>query len=159
MFWIRGRRLWGARKPKAVPTREDWSHGVDVVLHYSADAGPRTDTVRDERRYLQGIQTFHQQVRGWNDVGYNYAVMRSGRVYELRGFDVVGAHVLNQNHGKVGILLPGNGADPTAKQVAAYHQLRRRLVAKGAKLKRTVGHGDLMPTQCPGKGIRRTLLA
>ena len=161
MFWIRGRRLWGARKPSQTPTRDNWTDGVDVVVHHSADAGPRTDTIRDERRYLQAIQTFHMQSRGWADIGYNYAVMPSGRVWELRGFGVRGAHVLSQNTDKCGILFPGTytTAEPTTRAIAAYEQLRARLERHGARIRRTVGHGDLMPTTCPGSGVRRTVLA
>lgn len=160
-MWIRGRRLWGARKPSQPHTHDNWGDGVTVVLHHSADAGPRRNTVRDERRYLQGIQTFHMQARGWADVGYNYAVMPSGRVYELRGFGVRGAHVAEQNTDKCGILLAGTFTTkrPTAKAVASYFKLRRKLRRKGAVIARTVGHGDLMPTTCPGNGVRRAVMS
>lgn len=159
MFWIRGRRLWGARKPKQRPTRDNWTNGVDMVLHHSADAGPRSNRIRDERRYLQAIQTFHMQSRGWADIGYNYAVMPSGRVYELRGFGVRGAHVAMQNTDKCGVLFPGTytTAEPTPQAVRAYWQLRRRLAVHGARIRRTVGHGDLMATTCPGNGVREAV--
>ena len=64
---------------------------------------------------VKGIQLFHVQGNGWNDIGYNFLVDRFGTIYEGRfgGIDrnVVGAHALGFNTGSVGIALLGTYED------------------------------------------------
>lgn len=159
MFYIRGRKLWGAQKPRTAPTRDDWEGGVKLVVHHTADAGPGKNTIFNERRHLQAMQRFHQKVRGWSDIGYNYIIMPSGRVYEGRGYGVRGAHVAGHNTNSCGVSFVGTYThqQPSAAAVKAFHQLKQRLAHRGARFTGVVGHGDLMPTACPGAGVRRAL--
>src|SRR4029453_7682350 len=72
----------------------------------------RTDHSRSgPAAIVKGIQLFHVQGNGWNDIGYNFLVDRFGTIYEGRdgGIDrnVIGAHALGFNTGSVGIALLG----------------------------------------------------
>ncbi len=158
MFYIRGRRLWRARRSRQV-VKSDWTKPMTVVVHHAADDGPKNRTWRSESAYMRGIQDFHMgPSRGWNDIAYNYVIMPSGRVLEGRGFEVVGAHAPRFNTRGIGICFAGTGDKQlNDKQLAAYNNLIRRLEAKGANITDTKAHGDVYPTSCPGVGIRKSL--
>lgn len=158
MFYIRGRRLWRARRP-VQRVKSSWSTPMTVIVHHAADDGPKNNTWRAEAAYMRGIQNFHMGPRrGWNDIAYNYVIMPSGRVLEARGWETVGAHAPRYNTRGIGICFAGNGdKQPTEASVAAYHALVRRLKAKGANITDTKPHGDVFPTSCPGVAIRKEL--
>ena len=77
---------------------------------------------------MKGIQLFHVQGNGWNDIGYNFLVDRFGTIYEGRfgGVDrnVVGAHAQGFNTGSVGIALLGTYED-TPPSAAAQDAIAR----------------------------------
>jgi len=91
-----------------------------AVVHHTAG---RNDYSRAEAAAIvKGIQLFHVQGNGWNDIGYNFLVDRFGTVYEGRygGVDrnVVGAHALGFNTGSVGIALLGTYGDTVPSKAA-----------------------------------------
>lgn len=159
MFWIRGRKHWRANAPQDVPTRDDWTRDVTLVVHHTAGNAPLT--LAGEVDEMRGIQRQHQRTNGWNDIGYNYVIMPSGRVYEGRGFGVVGAHTLNHNTRTIGVSFAGNyeTTAPTTRSLVAYRLLVVRLRLKGARISRVTGH-RFMPEQstaCPGRNLVKAL--
>ena len=93
------------------------SYAADVrfaIVHHTAG---RNDYTRAEApAIVKGIQLFHVQGNGWNDIGYNFLVDRFGTIYEGRfgGVDrnVIGAHALGFNTESVGIALLGTYGTP-----------------------------------------------
>jgi hypothetical protein len=61
---------------------------------------------------LRAIFVFHREVRGWNDIGYNFVVDAFGRIFEARagGIDepVVGAHAGGYNLASTGVAVLGS---------------------------------------------------
>lgn len=122
-----------------------------LVIHYSATYADQNLTVKD-------IDRMHRD-RGWQMVGYHYVIRRDGVVERGRPETMVGAHVANQNTGKIGICCiggldratgPNKGVDNrTPEQIESLIKLLRDLLKRypGAKV---VGHRDLAATQCPG---------
>jgi N-acetylmuramoyl-L-alanine amidase len=45
---------------------------------------------------------------GWNDIGYSFLIGDDGRIYEGRGFNVVGAHTQGYNSVGYGVSFMGN---------------------------------------------------
>lgn len=142
---------WGARAPRGIPTMVAPNLRTKFMVHYSTgqELG-REDTAE----WVRQIQSFHQDVRGWADIGYNFLVDRRGRAFEGRGWDVQGAHCTGQNVAAIGVCFLGNDdpgdtdATPAARAAirAIYDEAVRRLGHDLAKM----GHRDAKATTCPG---------
>ena len=125
-----------------------------IVHHYSA-------TYADQDIGVKEIDAMHR-ARGFKKVGYHYVIRRNGQIEAGRKETEIGAHVGNQNAGKIGICCIGGldratgptvGVDNrTAAQKASQVQLTRDLLGRypGALV---VGHKDLAPTQCPAYDV------
>jgi hypothetical protein len=123
------RSSWGAdeRIRRGPP-----SYASDVrfaIVHHTA--GRNGYSRAEAAAIVKGIQLFHVQGNGWNDIGYNFLVDRFGTIYEGRfggvDRDVVGAHAQGFNTGSVGIALLGTYEDTPAS--AAAQDAISRLIA------------------------------
>ena len=100
---IISRSEWGARPP---------THGyslhpyyIKLTLHHAA--GFSADNIEEGKEQLRAIQDLHQFVRGWSDIGYHFVVDKAGNIYQGRPETVIGAHVLNNNTGNIGVCVLG----------------------------------------------------
>jgi hypothetical protein len=117
--------------PPSIVTRAQWGADETLGNHERSFAEIRKVIVHhtaideaDAVKQVQGIQRFHTQTRGWDDIGYNFLIDRAGTLYEGRwardyvadevhsGEDasargVIGAHAAGYNTGSVGIALLG----------------------------------------------------
>lgn len=155
-FWVRPRRLWRAKAAKRT-TYSPWTESLMyVIVHHTADPGPRRG---DVRRYLREIQRFHQETRGWNDIAYNYLIDPEGIVWEGRPFGVVGAHAPGYNTRGIGVCFMGTytSKEPSPLQVDAFYDLLRRLEARGVRITDTYPHRRVYATSCPGDGVMEAL--
>ncbi len=157
---------WGARPFNG--TVQSLGSVRDVVVHHAA--GSSAQSLDDGKRRAREIQVFHQDVRRWADIGYHFLVDGVGNVYQGRpywsGRSIVqvprfamGAHVKNQNAGKVGICLLGcfhrpepNCNDiPSVDAVQTLEVLLRFLCsAYSVDPRRIATHRDFLDTSCPG---------
>lgn len=178
-FDIVQRSQWKARKPRQVTTRNA-STVKDLYIHWPGDAGVlrqseqlrvpeeaandclldpnlvaragRIDTVEEEKAYCRSVQNFHMDVRGWNDIAYNYLIFKSGRIYAGRTFKVVPASQAPFNTNGVSICCVLGTAD-----LAIPHTMKENLrdfVAWAETYARhelkVKGHRDVNQTTCPG---------
>ncbi|HEX5450178.1 MAG TPA: N-acetylmuramoyl-L-alanine amidase [Gaiellaceae bacterium] len=184
------RGLSSATEP-AIVTRAQWHANQEIVrakpivapvlklavVHHTA--GSNSYTRAQSAAIVRGIQLYHVQGNGWNDIGYNFLVDRYGTVYEGRGGgltkNVVGAHAEGFNSGTVGVALIGNfsvATPPKAMQDALVNLLAWRLdvahidplatvaytsggnlkfkAGKVVTLHAISGHRDTGPSECPG---------
>lgn len=126
-----------------------------IVIHYTA-------TYEDQNYTAADIDKMHR-ARGWQMIGYHWFIRRDGTVEKGRPESMVGAHVANQNTGKIGISWagglnratgPNKGVDNRTKaQTDSLIKLINECLQRypGAKV---VGHRDLAATQCPGFDVQ-----
>ena len=148
-----------------------------AVVHHTA--GANSYTPAQAAAIVRGIEVYHVQGNGWNDIGYNFLVDRFGTVYEGRAGgitkNVIGAHSEGFNSGTVGVALIGNftnAVPPRAMQDALVKLLAWRLdlahvdplsrvvyvsggnakfkAGRSVTLRAISGHRDTGPSECPG---------
>ena len=150
------------------------------VVHHTA--GQNDYSRAEAAAIVKGIQLYHVQGNGWNDIGYNFLVDRFGTIYEGRfggaERNVVGAHAQGFNTGSVGVALLGSygsAAPSQAAQDAIAQLLSWRLdlahadpttaltvISGGSNrfpsgvpvlLRGVSGHRDTGFTECPGNQL------
>lgn len=122
---IHSRSEWGARQPKVTPLS---ANSLEVaIVHHSVTSNDYSSA--QVPSILRSIQAFHMDVRGWDDIAYNFAVDRFGRTWEARagGIDrpVIGGHAYGFNVGTTGVLVLGtyDAVGPSAASTAAVSDL------------------------------------
>jgi N-acetylmuramoyl-L-alanine amidase len=142
------RDAWGAAPPKGRPLAIS-APVRDLFLHHSAtpDNGPAT---------VRAIQKFHQDTRGWADVGYSWLYSPRDRVFfEGRGPGISGAHTRNHNRTSHAVCVLGN----FQASVPAPHVMqdladwaRWHGTTWGPGVYRT--HDEVGATACPGQYLK-----
>lgn len=90
---------------------------------------------------------------GWSDIGYNFLVDEDGKVYEGRGWLVVGAHAPDYNSSGIGVCYIGNN-DPTDKAKKAIRGLYEDANRRAGRKLTVLGHREVYPTACPGSKLQ-----
>jgi hypothetical protein len=134
---IVSREAWGAAPPRGRLIPVDWPKGVHLWVHHTT--GSKSQTPKQ-------IQAFHQNVRGWTDIGYHYLIDYEGVIYEGRGFEVWGAHSPGKNHEpSVSLIGDYSTSPPSDAQHRSVYALKDHLLAGNLR-----GHRENTATSCPG---------
>lgn len=80
-----------------------------------------------EEGTVESIRKYHIEVKGWQDVGYHYVILRDGAIESGRSPDVVGAHCKGHNEDSLGICLVGKLGRYTLKQLLSLKHLTDKL--------------------------------
>ena len=124
---VTSRATWGA-KPAA--GSRSYTRVTHLVVHH--EAGP--NTASDWAARVRSVEDLHTRVNKWADVGYNYLIDPTGKIYEGRsgGDNVVGAHFCEANQNTMAVCMLGTYTSilPTA---AALESLRKILGWKASK--------------------------
>lgn len=152
---VRPRAEWGAAPYRGtVDTADDLER---AVIHHTVN-GNRYSAA-EVPSMLRSIQAYHQNSRGWDDIGYNFVIDRFGTIWEGRASSlyqpVIGAHAQGANDGSVGVAYLGDGTSIglTSTAIDALGRfLGWKLPLHGVRPSRTniVGHRDVGQTACPG---------
>jgi N-acetylmuramoyl-L-alanine amidase-like protein len=106
---IIAREAWaqGAATPRTAP-----AYGAVRMAFVHHTENPNGYSAADVPAMLLAIFFFHRDVRGWNDIGYNFVVDLFGRVFEARagGIDepVIGAQAGGYNGRSTGVAVLGD---------------------------------------------------
>jgi hypothetical protein len=187
------RRLLTADAPPIIP-RFSWGANESIrrapphyasAIHFAVvhhTAGSNNYTAAQSAAIVRGIEIYHVQGNGWDDIGYNLLVDKYGQVFEGRfgGVDrpVVGAHAEGFNTGSVGVAVIGDFTSarlPAAAKAALEQVLAWRLdlghidplatfqwLSGGNPrfphdvpvfLRAIAGHRDTGYTDCPGNSL------
>eukprot|EP00057_Strongylocentrotus_purpuratus_P029502 XP_011683976.1 PREDICTED: peptidoglycan-recognition protein SC2 [Strongylocentrotus purpuratus] len=100
---IISRSEWGARSPKS--TSNLVTPLPYAVVHHTD--GSSCSTEASCMSQVRGIQNYHMDSNGWDDIGYNFLIGGDGNVYEGRGWNYKGAHASSYNSYSLGISMIG----------------------------------------------------
>lgn len=155
---IYSRKSWRARTPRPGTAKQADSQIKEFFLHHPADPShelAHIDTDQEQDAYARGIQNFHMDGRGWNDIGYSFMVFQDGRVFRCRGRDRVPAAQLGHNTGTIAVLcVTANGERPSNELYLALVHLKDKMDRLVGRDLRVRAHGDVFSTECPGPEIR-----
>ena len=156
------RKEWGAENPKK--DLEEDSNYSNITIHHSGNSG-----ICD----IKEIQK-EEMDRGFDDIGYHFAINKEGKIYEARLLKYKGSHVLNNNTGRIGILIMGDFEpqnnksfkdlidfswdETTKQQLISLKKLIIYLKSEYPTIKTLGGHMDYKKdTQCPGEILYKKL--
>ena len=172
---VRGRETWVAREPVDEPSVGEVKL---AFVHHSAGTNDYSEAQVPD--LLRGIQAFHMDVNGWDDIGYNFLVDRFGRIWEGRAGGmheaVIGAQTEGFNSVSTGVAilgtfgsvpptsasveavirllswkLPHHGVDPASRTTVESRGNDRYPEGASATLMNVSGHRDGKATSCPGQ--------
>ncbi|XP_068901289.1 peptidoglycan-recognition protein LB-like isoform X2 [Tenebrio molitor] len=145
------REEWNARPPVLI---EPMTNPVPYVIIHHSYIPPACTTTADCLDAMRKMQDMHQITKGWNDIGYHFAVGGDGHAYEGRGWSRVGAHAPGYNNISIGICVIGDWTQelPPEWQLEAVHQLVEHGVEQGMIQEdyKLLGHRQVRDTECPG---------
>ena len=164
------RAAWGAESFRGTPIPLNRPDYVNITFHHTAGFG--ATTLEEGLQQVKNIQDFHQNGRGWSDIGYQFVMDRSGRLYQGRPFLnnsvsfeqgpplAQGAHVGGHNTGNIGVSVLGCYHPPegtscqdqmTPAALDSLLTMFAYLVERyGAPTENIMGHRDFSATACPG---------
>lgn len=161
---VRSRRSWGAKPPESrsgfsTPARYTFIHHTVTSFPAGEKAAVRQE--KEHMRYLQQIAFG----RDFADISYSFVIFPSGRVYEGRGWRVVGAHTDGSNSISHAFVFVGNYEldRPTKAALEAAAKLHKRGRRQGHIDPRAqiLGHRQASgaATACPGTHLFHKLQA
>jgi hypothetical protein len=158
-----------------------YADGIHLaIVHHTVNSNSYTKA--QSASIVRGIELYHVQSNGWNDIGYNFLVDKYGQIFEGRygGITkpVIGAHAQGFNTGSVGIAVIGDYSstpitpaaraalvsliawrldlahvDPLSKVVRISSGNPKYPAGRAATLNAISGHRDVYPTSCPGASL------
>ena len=159
------RKEWGAKEPKYGYSNHPYFD--KMTLHHAA--GWAAKSLNEGKAAVRSIQDFHQDGRGWSDIGYHFLVDMAGNIYQGRPETVLGAHVGGANTGNIGVCLLGC-YHPPETSIPCYDEVaygsEKSLIHLYAWISETYGvkptvlkgHRDYFgTTSCPGDNAWATI--
>ena len=156
---IISREEWGAEEPKSGYSYHPYFD--KLTLHHAACCS--ADDLEEGKDQVYWIQDFHQNGRGWKDIGYHFLVDRVGNIYQGRPETVIGAHVGGANTGNIGVCLLGGYHPPEDNCSQEITPESRQSIVElfswvsdtyGQSPTLLLGHRDYFgSTACPGDNI------
>ncbi|XP_005934515.1 N-acetylmuramoyl-L-alanine amidase [Haplochromis burtoni] len=146
---------WGAKPHRGTPIPLSLPLQY-LYIHHTYEPSSPCLSFPSCSRDMRSMQRFHQEDRGWADIGYSFVVGSDGYVYEGRGWHHLGTHTRGHNAIGYGVSIIGNYT-ATLPSRYAMDLLRHRLVQcalhGGGLVSNFIIHGHRQVvnyTACPG---------
>ncbi|KAG7459305.1 hypothetical protein MATL_G00209290 [Megalops atlanticus] len=148
---------WEAKPYRGTPTELVLPLSF-MYIHHTFEPSQPCLSFQQCSANMRAMQRFHQDDRGWDDIGYSFVVGSDGYIYEGRGWKWRGAHTKGHNSRGYGISFIG---DYTANLPARHalelvrDQLAVCAVGGGQMTANFTmhGHRQLVNTSCPGDAL------
>jgi N-acetylmuramoyl-L-alanine amidase len=150
------RSEWGARPPRAT-TR--LSRVDTMVAHYTANNADERASHANCAVRVRGVQNYHMDHNGWNDIAYSFLVCKHGYVFEGRGYRNRTAATGADNNHTLAVSFLGDDTvgrdDVTDAGRTAFVQITQEIQRRWRKRMLYRGHRDFTATTCPGDELYR----
>ncbi|XP_061079083.1 peptidoglycan recognition protein 6 [Conger conger] len=148
---------WGAEPYRGTPTQLALPLSF-LYVHHTYQPGQPCLSFDRCAADMRAMQRFHQDDRGWDDIGYSFVVGSDGYVYEGRGWQWRGAHTKGHNSLGYGVSFIGDytASLPSAHTLALARDRLTACAVGGARLTANYtvhGHRQLVNTSCPGDAL------
>lgn len=170
-YFIVRRADWYAASPKTKPVPTEVKM---IVLHHTAApsvADYLSKSAEGRKLIVRSFQRYHQDEKGWADIGYHFVIGPDGVIFEGRPFGYVGAHCglapkgaksVFGNTGTVAIALIGDydQDEPTKEALESYVSLTAAMNAVAGEVLPIRGHFECAtkpPKTCPGEKLARVI--
>lgn len=111
---IVSRESWSARSPRCNGAQHS---PYRMTFHHTET--PNGERGAAAKARMRQMQAYHQNSRGWCDIGYHFVVDADGVIYRGRTTTSrTAAHAVNQNTGNLGVALMGSYSSNEPPQVA-----------------------------------------
>ncbi|NXV81071.1 PGRP2 amidase, partial [Atlantisia rogersi] len=151
------RCMWGARPYRGTPRLLTLPLGA-IYIHHTFIPSVPCRTFSACSRDMRSMQHFHQDIRGWDDIGYSFVVGSDGYIYQGRGWTWVGAHTKGYNSKGYGVGYVGDFSvtPPDEDTIALVRDELLPCAVKTGKLQQNYtlrGHRQMGHTDCPGNSL------
>lgn len=148
------RAEWGARPPRSVVSRnfKDVStcHWNGPIITVGGSSKWQHETCA---ALVRGIQNYHMDWNGWNDIAYNFVECPHGYTFEGRGFDIVnaanGTNTANRMSHAI-MCLAGDGNEFSDYEKVGFRNAVFYISSETKVPSGCIGHRDWVSTDCPG---------
>lgn len=122
---------------------------TSVILHCSATPDYVVGSKYWDRFGAREIKIWHMRDNGWDDIGYQWVIRRSGVIDKGRDENRLGAHCKGHND-SIGVCLIGT-REPNEFQVKSLARLALDIYKRhGIVPDDWYGHNEFADKECPG---------
>jgi hypothetical protein len=117
--------------------------------HHTGASGPLAMSFEAKRGWLRGIESYHENTKGWTDIFYHVFVFADGEIWEGRRIDRTSQASIATT---VTVHYPGMDPVVTPEQAASAMRVARWAVTDPALISY---HSERGATSCPGDNVRQ----
>ncbi|KAE8619550.1 hypothetical protein XENTR_v10009842 [Xenopus tropicalis] len=155
------RCMWGAKRYKGKPIFLGLPLSR-VFIHHTYEPSQPCTSFSQCAANMRSMQRFHQQDRGWDDIGYSFVVGSNGYLYEGRGWNRAGAHTRGYNSVGYGVSFIGDYTSIVPKDsilALVKDRFLRCAVRLGYITPNYIiqGHRQVVSTSCPGDALYKEI--